>query len=145
MFYLLVLIIKSENSLIRKTNLFACDRFHMHCRIDKFCITCSKLIMTIELQYYMNLRENFNLNKSENLSIWFDRQSIISIQLFFNVMRRKWPSNRFQYSECFMYVKIRFFCLNHRVDFCLANVNLQMLIYMISYRCLILYFHHDFP
>ena len=72
------LIIKSENSLIRKTNIFACDRFHLHCGIDKFCITCRKLITVIELQYYVNLRANFNLNKFENLSSRFDRQSIIN-------------------------------------------------------------------
>ena len=63
MFYLLTLIIKPENSLIRKTNIFACDRFHMHCGIDKVCITRRKLITTTELQYYVNLRANFNLNK----------------------------------------------------------------------------------
>ena len=104
MFYLLVLIIKSENNLIRKTNLFVCDRFHIHSGIDKLCITCGKLITTIELQYYVNLRATFNLNKSDNLSIWFDRQSIISIQLFANSMVWKGPSNHLQSSECFIYV-----------------------------------------
>ena len=47
----------------------ACNRFHMHCGINKFCITCKKLITTIELQHYVNSRANFNLNKSEILSI----------------------------------------------------------------------------
>ena len=71
MFYLLVLIIKSASEIDteKKTNLFACNRFHMQCGIDKFCITSRKLITTIELQYYVNLSANFNLNKSEILSI----------------------------------------------------------------------------
>ena len=114
------------NSLIRKTNIFACDRFHMHFRIGKFWFTCIKLITTIELQYYVNLRANFNLNKFGNLSIQFENQSIISIQSFFSVMGWKRPSNHFQSSECFIYVEIRLFCLIHKVDFCLANVNLQV-------------------
>ena len=63
----MVLIIKSEKSLIWKINLFAFDRFHMYCGIDEFSITCRKLIMAIQLQYYVNLRANFDLNKSENL------------------------------------------------------------------------------
>ena len=67
MFYLLVFIIKSEKSLIWKINLFAFDRFHIYCGIDKFCINCRKVIMAIELQYYVNLRASFDLNKSENL------------------------------------------------------------------------------
>ena len=58
MFHLLVLMIKSENSLNQKTNVFACDRFHMHCRIYKFCITCWKLTTNIELQYCVSLRAN---------------------------------------------------------------------------------------
>ena len=86
LFYLLVLIIKSENNLNQKTNIFVCAQFHMHCQIDKFCIKYRKLIMTIELQYCVTLTANFNLNEFENLSVRFDRQSIISIQLFFNVM-----------------------------------------------------------
>ena len=57
--------------------------FRIHCGIDKFCITIRKLIKAIELQYYMNLKANFNLNKFENLSTRFDRQSIIRIQSFF--------------------------------------------------------------
>ena len=134
MFYLLALIITSENSLIQKTNIFTYDRLHMHCGINKFCITYMKLITTIKLQYYMNLRANFNLNKFEKLSIRFERQSIISIQSFFNVMDWKGPSNLFQSSECFIYVEISllffvfccFFCLIHKDDFCLANVNLQV-------------------
>ena len=73
MFYLLALIIKSENSLIRETNILACSRFHMQYEIDKFCVTCRKLITTIELEYYVNMRANFNLNKFENLSIQFVR------------------------------------------------------------------------
>ena len=96
----------------------------MHCRMEKFCIMCRKLIATIELQYYMNLKVNFNFNKFENLSIWFDRQSRISIQSFFNVMEWKRPSNHFQSSECFIDVKIWFFCLIYKVVFCLKNVNL---------------------
>ena len=44
----LALIIKSENSLIQKTKIFACDWFHMHCRIDKFCITCRESITIID-------------------------------------------------------------------------------------------------
>ena len=60
--------------------------------------------MNIELRYYVSLKVNFNLNKFENLSIRFDRQSIISIQSFFNVMRRKRQSNHFQSSKYFIYV-----------------------------------------
>ena len=168
MFYLLALIIKSENSLIRKTNILAWDQFHMHCGIDTFCITCEKLITPSELQYYVNLRANFNHNKFENFSIQFERQSIISIQAFFNLMGWKWPSNHFQSSECFIYIKICVFCLIHKVDFCLANVKLrmsklfstfpvnfihdnkthdhkQMFGAMIFCRCLALCFHHDSP
>ena len=73
MFYLLALIIKFENSLIWK------KPFRMNCRIDKFCITCWKLITIIELQHYVNLEANFNINKFENLSIRFVRQSIIPV------------------------------------------------------------------
>ena len=36
--------------------------------------------MAIELQYYVNLKANFNLKKFEDLSIQFEKQSIISIQ-----------------------------------------------------------------
>ena len=68
--------------------------------------------MTIELQYYVNLKANFNLNKFENLSIQFEKQSIISIQSFFSVMGWKRPSNHFQSSECFIYVEIWLFLLN---------------------------------
>ena len=99
----------------------------MHCGwIETLCITCRKLITTIELQYYVNLRANFNLNKFENLSIRSDRQHIISIQSFFNVMGWKRPSNHFQSSECFIYIKSWFFCLIHKVDFCVANMNLRV-------------------
>ena len=73
MFYLLALIIKSEKSLIQETNILACIWFHMQWGIDKFCVMYRKLITTIDLQYYMNLRANFNLNKFENLSIQFVR------------------------------------------------------------------------
>ena len=62
---------------------------HVHYGVDKFCITCRKLITNIELQYYVNLKANFNLDKFKNLSFRFDRQGIISIQQFFNVMGRK--------------------------------------------------------
>ena len=114
--------------------------FRMHCEIDKFCITCRKLITIIELQYQANLKANFNLNKFENLSIRFDWQSIISIQSFFNVMGSKRPSNHFQRSESFIYVKICFFCWIHKVDFCLANKNLQVskwfATYPLPYICL---------
>ena len=64
--------------MIWKTNVFACDRSHLHPGIDRFCITVRKLITPIELQYYVKLRANFILSKFENLSICFDRQSIIS-------------------------------------------------------------------
>ena len=112
--------------MIRKTNIFACDRFHMHCGIDKFWFTCRKLITTIELQYYVNLKANFNLNKFENLSIQFEKQSIISIQSFFSVMGWKQPSNHFKALNVSSMSKFDFFCLIHKVDFCLANVNLQV-------------------
>ena len=101
-------------------------RFHVKCGIDdKFCITCRKLIMTTELQYFLNLRTNFNPDKFENLSTQFERQSIINIQLFFSVMGWKRSSNHFQSPECFVYVEIWFFFffrLNDKVDFCLVNV-----------------------
>ena len=109
-------------------------RFHVNCGInDKFCITYRKLIITTELQYFVNLRTNFSPDKFENLSTQFERQSIIksiiSIQLFFSVMGWKRPSNHFQSPECFIYVEIWFFFfffflrLNYKVDFCLLNVN----------------------
>ena len=129
MFYFLALIVKSENSLIREANIFASCRFHIHCRIDKFCITCRKLITTIELQYYVNVRASFNVNKFENLSFRFDRKSIISIQSFFNVMGWKRPRNHFQRSEYFFYVTVCFvflFFKIHEIDFCLGNVNLRV-------------------
>ena len=141
MFYLLVLIVKSENKLIRKTNLFACDQFHIHYGIDQFCITYRKLITTIELQYYVNVIVSFNLNKSENLLIRFEKQSIISIQLFFNVMG--WKDQAIIFKD--LKVLSDFFCLNLKIDFCLANVNLQILIYMTIYKSLTLCFHHDSP
>ena len=97
----------------------------MHYGIDKFCIAGTKLITNIELQYYVNLKANFNLNKLKNLSIQFAMQSIISIQPFFSVMGWKRPSKHFQNCKCFIYVKIWFFCLIHKVDLCLANLNLQ--------------------
>ena len=106
----------------------------MHYGIDKFCITCTKLITNIELQYYVNLKANFILNKLKNLPIRFYRQSIISIQSFFNVMGWKRPSNHFQSSKCIIYVKIWFFCLIHKVDFCLGNlINLQVLKWFTTY------------
>ena len=37
-----------------------------------------KLTATIELQYYVNLKANFDLDQFENPSIQFDRQNIIS-------------------------------------------------------------------
>ena len=109
MFYLLTLITKYKTRLIRKTAIFAYDRFHMHCGIDKFCITCMKLITTIELACLVNLRANFNLNKFEKLLIWFDRQNKIKIQLFINVMQQKQSSNYFQSYECFICAKIWLF------------------------------------
>ena len=134
MFYLLALIIKSENSLTWKANIFACDRFHMHCGIDKFYITCRKLITTIELQYYGNLRGNFNFNEFENISVWFDRQSIISIQSFFNVMEWKRPSNHFESPE-FFYIcqNLIWFCLIHKVDFYLVVENLRLSKWFVMY------------
>ena len=116
----LALIIKSENSLIPKTNIpHALQNWQI-------------LYYGQEIDYkhwaalFHELKTNFDLNKLENLSIQSDRQSIISIQLFFNVMGWKRPSNHFQNSKCFMYVKIWFFCLIHKVDLCLANLNLRV-------------------
>ena len=103
---------KCFNSLIWKTNIFACDWFHMHCRIDKFWWMCRKLIMIFELQYYVNIKENFKLKKFDNLSIQYEKQSIISIQSFLSMMGWKQPSSHFQSSECFIYVEIWLFLLN---------------------------------
>ena len=62
---------------------------------------------------WLALRANFNLKKIENLSIQFEKQSIISIQSFFSVLGWTWPSNNhFQSSECFIYVEIWLFLLN---------------------------------
>ena len=69
---------------------------------------------------------NFNLNKFENLSIQYEKQSIISIQSFFSVMGWKQPSNHFKALNVSSMSKFDFFCLIHKVDFCLANVNLQV-------------------
>ena len=124
---------KCFNSLIRKRNKFTCNRSRMHCGIDKFWFTCVKLITTIELQYYVNLRANFNPNKFENFSIQFEKKSIISIRLFFNMMDWKWPSNHFQNSECFIYVEINSFSLIHKADFSLANVNLPVSKFFATY------------
>ena len=52
--------------------------------------------MHIELQYYVNLKANFNLKKPKNLPVRFERQSIINIQSLFNMMGWKLPINRFQ-------------------------------------------------
>ena len=82
--------------------------------------------MTIELQQYMNLKANFNVNKFENLSIQHEKQSIISIQLFFSVMGWKQPSNHFKVLNISSMLKFDFFSLIHKVDFSLANVNLQV-------------------
>ena len=43
--------------------------------------------MNIKLQYYLNLRAHFNLKKFENLSVQFEKQSVISIQSFFSVTK----------------------------------------------------------
>ena len=117
---------KCFNSLIRKTNIFACDRFHMHCGIDKFWFTCRELITTIELHYYVNLKVNFNLNKFEELSVQFEKQSIISIQSFSSAMGWKQPINHFKALNVLSMSKFDVFCLTHKVDLCLANVNLRV-------------------
>ena len=49
MLLLLALIMICENILVQKTNMFACNGFHMHCGIDKFFLPPSKLIITTEL------------------------------------------------------------------------------------------------
>ena len=58
--------------------------------VTNFASRGRKLIMSIGLQYYVNL------NRSENFSVRFERQSIISIQSFLNVMGWKQPSNHFK-------------------------------------------------
>ena len=90
--------------MIRKTNIFACDR----CTATSFVL---RVRNWFELHYYVNLRTKFNLNKFENLSIWFDRQSIINFQSFFHVMGWKWPRDHFPSPKCFIYVKIWFYYL----------------------------------
>ena len=67
-----------------------------------------KWIVSIELQYYVNIRANFKLNLFEHLLIQFERQSIIDIQSLadVNVMDRKQPLNHFQSFEYFIYVII---------------------------------------
>ena len=117
---------KCFNSLIRKTNIFACDRFHMHCGIDKFWFTCRKLITTIGLRHYVNLKAYFNLNKFGNLSIQFEKQTVISIQSFFILIGWKQPTNHFKALNVSSMSKFEFLCLIRKVDFCLANVNLRM-------------------
>ena len=92
------------NNLIRKTNIFACDR----CTAASFVL---RVRNWFELHYYVNLRTKFNLNKFENLSIRFDRQSIINIQSLFHVMGWKWPRDHFPSLKCFIYVKIWFYYL----------------------------------
>lgn len=64
-------------------------------KLTSFVSLGRKLIMTIEMQFYLKLRANFKLNKSENLLIRTERQRIIDIQSFVdgNVMGRKQPSN----------------------------------------------------
>ena len=114
------------NSFIRKTDISACDRFHVHCGIGKFWFTCKELITTIKLQYYVNLKANFNLNKFKNLSIQFEKRSIISIQSFFSVMGWKQASNHFKDLNVSSMSKFDFFCLIHMVDFYLENVNLRV-------------------
>ena len=82
----------------------------------KFCWESAEIWLPYHLgsiyAKWLALRANFNLKKFENLSIQFEKQSIISIQLFFSVMDWKWPSNHIQSSECFIYVKIWHFLLN---------------------------------
>ena len=60
--------------------------------------------MTIELEFFVMLRANFKLSKSEKLLIQFKRQIIIDIYSFIdvNVVGRKRPSNHFQSLEYFM-------------------------------------------
>ena len=86
--------------------------------------TYSQLVTTIELQYYVNLKAYFNLNKFENLSIRLEKKSIISIQSFFSVIGWKQRNNHFKALNVSSMSKFDFFCLIHTVDFCLANVNL---------------------
>ena len=114
------------STLIRKTSIFACDQFHMPCGIEKFWFTCRKLIMTTELQCYVNLKANFNLNKFGNLSTQFEKQSIVIIQSFFSVMGWKEPSNHFKALNVSSMSRSDFFCSIDKVDFCLPNVNLPV-------------------
>ena len=72
--------------------------------VTNFASRGKKLIMSIGLQYYVNL------NGYENFSIRFEKQSTVSIQSFPNVMGWKQPSNHFRVWKCFMYVKIWLFC-----------------------------------
>ena len=82
----------------------------------KFCWESAEIWLPYHLgsmyTKWLALRANFNLKKFENLSIQFEKQSIISIQLFFSVMGWKQPSNHFQSPEWFIYVEIWLFLLS---------------------------------
>ena len=59
---------------------FLYDSNLRHERVNRLNVkkNCDSAIL--KLQYYVNLRANFNLSKFENLSIRFERHSIINIQ-----------------------------------------------------------------
>ena len=85
----LSLIIKSESRLIQKTN------------IPHALRNWQILYYVQEIDYkhwaaiLCQLECKFNLNKLQNSSILFERQSVISIQLFFNVMGWEWQGKHF--------------------------------------------------
>ena len=132
-------------------------------KLTSFVSLGRKLIMTIEMQFYLKLRANFKLNKSENLLIRNERQRIIDIQSFVdgNVIGRKQPSNHFQSSECFIYAKN---WILYQASFIRLAFVSQMLIYKCpsgsqrilktlypvinthnNDKCLALFFHDDSP
>ena len=62
-------------------------------------------------------------HKFENVSISFEKH-IISIPSFFSVMCRNYQVITFKALNVVSMSKFDLFCLIHKIDFCLANVNL---------------------
>ena len=72
-------------------------------------------------------------HKFENVSISFEKHIIISIPSFFSVMCRNYQVITFKALNVVSMSKFDLFCLIHKTDFCLANVNLWVSKYFATY------------
>ena len=91
---------------------------------DSTCAMALTSFVLIVWNWLRTLSCNITWINLKTFQFDFEMKSIISIQSFSQMMSWKQPSNYFQSSECFIYVKIWFFCLICKVDFCFTNVRL---------------------